>query len=444
MTRKKSTRRKYHNQFGYDSNGTARNKFLQPLYDLCKDLDCIEACTILTKAEWKTVYFLRIHLSQPQPHEDSHLTKDEMTDLARGFHFIYHIYSFSFPGAKEKMTIHKLMAIDAFIRFLDTAKDRDRKKELEVAFAPIIKAVENYGDVTKRIHQHMRVLLFMNLQVDEPHISFHTSFDLRQANVTGIYLTVKLKKHKPRYGNVMLNGWRRPVFQLGYPQINSEMVWLYLPTKWMKDYDFYKGTKTHLPICMQAHVLHRLEERCDIFKYSENMSNLIFSFLKKRDFIIYRNKLMFAYTVSKIKIGYFVGQIVGSRVIIRTFLFLTHHNTPEGNELERLSGLAKDDISYWQIDRLSTFLNTDFDAHPVIYRLFEQVGLSALFKLKNINGLKKSDVHLNVDSLAEFIQKGQQTVDDPYFEEEWDPEYVPVEETDMPAQPRIDMSVSKP
>jgi len=427
MTRKKTTRRKNMPQPGMAKDGTARRKFLQPFFDLCKNLGCTEACSLLTKEDWKTVYYLRIHLSQPQPHEDSHLTKDEMTDLARGFHFIYHVYPFSFPGAKEKITIHKLMAIDAFIRFLDVIKDSGRKKELETAFAPIIKAVEDYGDVTKRIHQHMRVLLFMGLQVDEPHMSFHTSFDLRQANVTGIYLTVKIKKHKPRYGNVMLNGLRRPVFQLGYPQINNDMVWLYLPAKWMKDYDYYKGTRTHLPICMQAHVLHRLEERCDIFKYSENMTNLIFSFLKQRDFIIYCNKLLFAYTVSKIKIGYFVGQIVGSRVIIRTFLFLTHHNTPEGNELERLSGLAKHDISYWQIDRLSTFLNTDFDTHPTLCKLFEQVGLNSLFELKKINGLKKRDVHLNLDSLTEFIQKGQQTVDEPYFEEEWDPEYVPVE-----------------
>ncbi len=426
MTRKKNNRRNSSNPMGFLKNGTARNKFLQPFFELCQELGCLEACSLLTKADWETVYFLRIHLSQPQPHEESCISKEELIDLAGGFHFIYHKQTFSFPGSAQKFTIHKLLAIDAFLRFLTTTKNGERHKELEAAFAPIITAMNDYGDPIYRIHQHMRVLLFLNIQVDEPHISFHTSIDLRQANVTGIYLSVKIKKHKPRYGSVVLNGNRRPVFQLGYPQLNGDVTWLFLQTSWMKHH--YKGSKTHLPICMQAHALHRLEERSDIFAYSENMTHLVFAFLKQEDFIIYRNKLLFTYRVNGIKIGYFVGQVVGNRLLIRTFLFLTHHNTPEGNELERLSGLAKQDISYWQIDRLSTFLNTDFDAYPTLYNLFEQVGLTPLFELKKIEGLKKCDVHLNVDSLVEFILKGQQTVDEPYFDEEWDPDYVPEEE----------------
>ena len=211
MTRKKTTRRKNRNQFGFDMNGTARNKFLQPFYDLCKDLGCLEACSLLTKADWKTVYFLRIHLSQPQPHEDSRFTKAELKNLAGGFHFIYHKHTFSFPGTKAEFTIHKLLAIDAFTRFISTTKAMERKQELEAAFAPLLKAVDTYGDINMQIHQHIRVLLFMNLQVDEPLMSFHTSFDLKQTNVTGLYLSVKVRKHKTRYGNVVINDRRRLV-----------------------------------------------------------------------------------------------------------------------------------------------------------------------------------------------------------------------------------------
>ena len=126
--------------------------------------------------------------------------------------------------------------------------------------------------------------------------------------------------------------------------------------------------------------------------------------------------------------GYFIGQIVGNRVIIRTFLFLTHHNTPEGNELERLSGLSKQDISYWQIDRLSTFLNTNFDEQPMIYQLFKDAGLSHLFELKKVGGLKKGGALINLESLAEFIHRGKQALEATSFDEEWDPDYVPEEE----------------
>ena len=41
------------------------------------------------------------------------------------------------------------------------------------------------------------------------------------------------------------------------------------------------------------------------------------------------------------------------------FVSITHNFSPEGDKLKEISGLGKHDISYWRIDRLSTFVNLD-------------------------------------------------------------------------------------
>jgi hypothetical protein len=50
--------------------------------------------------------------------------------------------------------------------------------------------------------------------------------------------------------------------------------------------------------------------------------------------------------VFDVKIGYFVVEPVNDMLVIKTFLFITHNCTPEGDKLKELTGLGKSDISY--------------------------------------------------------------------------------------------------
>ena len=58
---------------------------------------------------------------------------------------------------------------------------------------------------------------------------------------------------------------------------------------------------------------------------------------------------------------------------------LSNSGTPEGHQLEELSGMKKIDKQYWAIDRLSTFQKSDIKDNPQIREVFEKSGCNPLF-----------------------------------------------------------------
>jgi hypothetical protein len=91
--------------------------------------------------------------------------------------------------------------------------------------------------------------------------------------------------------------------------------------------------------------------------------------------------------------------------LFRTFLFITHNCTPEGDKLKQVTGLQKEDMKYWKIDRLSTFVNLNDKKYPGISNLFKTAGLEDLLHLKD----KSFDVNkmqeANLDGFLKFMHK---------------------------------------
>ena len=66
---------------------------------------------------------------------------------------------------------------------------------------------------------------------------------------------------------------------------------------------------------------------------------------------------------------------------MRTFLFLTMAQTPEGTLLERSLKLTRDEITYWKLHELSRFTQTDLKDDPAMRRLLSECGCGHLFEL---------------------------------------------------------------
>ena len=75
------------------------------------------------------------------------------------------------------------------------------------------------------------------------------------------------------------------------------------------------------------------------------------------------------------------GDIIGDKLVIRTFLFLTNNGTPEGKKLHNLIGLQKADKEFLKIDKLSTFVNSDIKENEKLKALFCEAGCGDLFQL---------------------------------------------------------------
>jgi len=81
---------------------------------------------------------------------------------------------------------------------------------------------------------------------------------------------------------------------------------------------------------------------------------------------------------------------------------------PEGCKFQELTGLSKYDVNYWNIDKLSTFVNNHMEEDNELYPHFEQSGLLTLFKLQREQYeanpyITVEDTHVNWEAVNAYI-----------------------------------------
>lgn len=83
---------------------------------------------------------------------------------------------------------------------------------------------------------------------------------------------------------------------------------------------------------------------------------------------------------------------------------MSSSGTPEGQMLDELSGMQKIDHTYWAIDRLSTFQNSDMKDNKEIKEIFEKAGCGVLFK--EVSLFKDEDeIHIKqAMKMAKYIE----------------------------------------
>lgn len=218
--------------------------------------------------------------------------------------------------------------------------------------------------------------------------------------VTVIYI------YPPKIKHVAINGMFRPAFHMEFSQLNGRLKQVKVPVALLKD--FYFGNQNELTVCIQSHALQRLAERLDLLNEAAINYTLRNTTLEIERFEFYNGLILLPYLVHECKVGYLVAELIHDLLVFKTFLFVTHFSTPEGDKLKEISGLGWQDISYWKIDRLSTFMRTDTEKYPRLTKMFKEAGLGDLFLLKN----KKFDLETlqdaNLDALRDYVVKGQQ------------------------------------
>lgn len=210
-----------------------------------------------------------------------------------------------------------------------------------------------------------------------------------------------------RKSMITLNGCKRPAFQLAKPIMSGKtpLVWVSVDVSLLEN--FYKGNKKVLDVFIQSHALTRLKERLDLLDQEainyalwENTNNIT-------QFVSYHGYLLLPFKVFDVKIGYLVANVAEDKLLFRTFLFITHNSSPEGTRLRKLTGLGKEDITYWKIDRLSTFVKLKEEKYPGLIQLFCKAGLEKLMDLKDKEFTIDSMQTANLDGLTEYINRGK-------------------------------------
>ncbi|TAJ11622.1 hypothetical protein DMA11_15980 [Marinilabiliaceae bacterium JC017] len=214
----------------------------------------------------------------------------------------------------------------------------------------------------------------------------------------GYQVVVHVKK--PMVKTITINSHNRPVYRLAFSRVNDGVFWLYVPSEPFRP--AYQGSKKRLPIYIQAHAINRLLQRIDCLHYIHILQQIIYQINKPEIHFCDSGEILFAYYLMERKLGYFVVDIINSMVVLRTFLFITQDLTPESNKLKELAGLAREDISYWQIDRLSPFAKGDMTKSSKLKNLFKEAGINQLFDMKKHIGKNNKTILIH-EKLEAFI-----------------------------------------
>ena len=160
--------------------------------------------------------------------------------------------------------------------------------------------------------------------------------------------------------------------------------------------------KQKIPVYFQNHLLHRLDERLDCIAPYLNQFLLFLSLLNSR-LTYFRDKIFVEFIVdSKIKLGYILLEFHKDRLLAKTFLLLSNAGTPEGEKLKEISGMEKNDLSYWAIDKLSTYHRSDLKDHPRTRAMFEDAGCGDLFK--NQSALNPSEISTGTSQARQMLR----------------------------------------
>ncbi len=184
---------------------------------------------------------------------------------------------------------------------------------------------------------------------------------------------------KPETELCEIDGHKRTIFQVGVFK-NNTLIRIALTPEQLGMTGILQ--KLPLNVFIQAHAIDRIKERIGDYFMGTSYVDIFTAILSKKPFRSDDGGFLFPYSYSDKRLGYLKANLVGDKIIIRTFLFLTNNGTPEGKKLTIQLGVQKEDKKYLGIDKLSTFINSDIEENENLKQVFIQAGCGSLFEMK--------------------------------------------------------------
>ncbi|RKE02016.1 hypothetical protein [Marinifilum flexuosum] len=367
-------------------------------------LGLLKQYNLLSKSEKRIMFDHRFIMRTPVSASGTRLPSKELKKIGNCVQKKMRAYSLESDGqwySNYEMQIFYLLGR------LKTCKliSEKRREELVQIFGPKNVELDGY------FYRYYITLLKATLSLSSIESKYY-SFYPRSAKVIEdkleIEISLQVFDHRARKKYIKRNGVHRPAYAIGLPNSNLKTNWLKADVSFLKGK--YKGDQEELEVYIQAHALKRMKERLDVLDPSSFYYIIWSSTIDMDNFVLYGDLILYPIKVHDSKVGYFVAEVIDDCLILKTFLFVTHSSTPEGDKLKEISGLGWKDISYWKIDRLSTFMKTDTEKYPRLTAMFKEVGLGDLYELKGKEFDLDTMQDANLDALRDYISKGKEEV----------------------------------
>ncbi|MDM8159970.1 hypothetical protein QUH73_09100 [Labilibaculum sp. K2S] len=386
------------------NNPVLKKKYLKILERVCYQTDCETAFKLLSKDEKSNAFGQRVYVGSIKFENKEAVSKDALEFFTKYVQDFYAdiIYKLQ-PDMEVELTNFEILVGLQFLTSLDNVKG-ERKNHLQIAFTPMRLKLGTLQETIKTIIYHYTITANSTNIFSETLYNLKFDFNVKEYPTLGMHYSSTLEAVPCRSGNYIENGNLRKVFQLGYLDYGFTLNWVFVPVKSLQG--VYRGDKKDLPLCIQNHAYHRLLERLKPLSDIDIVFQLSFTLQNSLKIEIYKGNILIPYFHIGQKCGYFLGVINKDRLIIKTFLFLTHHYTPEGEKLEKALGLSKEEITYWNIGSLQNFIYSDLGTNHEMRNVFEDVGISHLFKVDPLtHGIEQRNY--NWEALNAYINKGK-------------------------------------
>ncbi|RUT78726.1 hypothetical protein [Ancylomarina longa] len=404
------------------NNNVLRKKYIHVLEKVCKHTGCEDAFKLLSKEEKIKAFSCRVYVGPLKIEKKQKLGKDTIrffTEYVKcyytdrdGYHLI---------AGETRLSNFELLVGAQFISTIDMLQEK-RKELLLVAFAPMHQYLGSIERLVYNIIRHYVLIANITNLFDKTIYVLKLKFEVKDYPTPGLYFDSVLESIPPRSSIYVENGNARKVHQIGHLNNGFDVDWLFVPVKELER--IYKGDKKYLPVCIQTHAYHRLLERMKPISEIYILWQLSKLFQDSKQIEIYKGHILIPFFYLKHKCGYFMCVLNKNRLIIKTFLFLTHHNTPEGEKLEEILGLSKEEISYWKIGSLQNFIKSDLENNHQIMVAFEKADISHLFDMDPIYVKQEEQKTFNWDALNSYINRGKTELFDEGAEDDLEVEFL--------------------
>lgn len=176
---------------------------------------------------------------------------------------------------------------------------------------------------------------------------------------------------------VTMDGDSRPAYRVGSGR-GMGLKWI----TWDGPSMGLPGEHVQYPVYVQRHALHQLRTRVNLPDVVPYLESWLAESLETPKVVEHHGRqLWIEFRVLEHRLGYLIARVVGDKVVVRTFLFLTMQAAPEGRMIRERTGLSTREVDWLRLTDLSAFTQTDLRQDAELQKLFEACGCGQLFKL---------------------------------------------------------------
>lgn len=314
------------------------------------------------------------------------------------------IFEFRLKHEGKRISVFDYNVLAAFYHVLyHRIKGSKRRSHLKEVFElPILEGVSLLKKVPDLYSACFAMLVS---RINDPRKKYY-AFDMKRADQNGqlnMVLTPEVSVYWARQESMLINRACRSVYKLAKLSCSNDVRWLSILSHKLPR--TYKCDKKNLNLYVQVHALNKLKERLNEFDSSILNDILNLNTFGVKDFIVFKNNLLLPVRFKKIKLGYWVCDVVENKVVIRTFRFITHSSCPEGDRLLSKFLEAKLDIN----SRFSNDLSGLFKVEDhVRINLLKEVGLASVLSLKDCNLNIDAMQEANYEEFLAYIKQGEE------------------------------------